>query len=101
MWQRLRQARLAWPSALTAGALLLLIGLGIWQLERLQWKEALLAQIAARVTAAPVPLAAVERRGQAGAFSTTRNAIFTRRAPRAWAGTSIRRSKSRRVASCG
>jgi len=66
MWQRLRQARLAWPSALTAGALLLLIGLGVWQLERLQWKEALLAQIAARVTAAPVPLAAVERRWQAG-----------------------------------
>jgi surfeit locus 1 family protein len=45
--------------ALLASALigiLLLSGLGAWQLQRLQWKEALLAQIAARRDAAPTPL---------------------------------------------
>ncbi|ADO41927.1 SURF1 family protein [Ketogulonicigenium vulgare] len=36
----------------------ILIGLGIWQLERLQWKEAILAEISARIAAAPVPLPA-------------------------------------------
>jgi surfeit locus 1 family protein len=42
-----------------------LIGLGLWQLERLAWKEALLARLAARVAAEPMDLAAVERRWQA------------------------------------
>jgi surfeit locus 1 family protein len=37
-------------------ALALLIGLGIWQLDRLKWKEGLIAQIEARATAAPVAL---------------------------------------------
>ena len=43
-------------AALTAFALL--CGLGVWQLERLKWKEALIARIEARVTAAPAPLPA-------------------------------------------
>jgi surfeit locus 1 family protein len=34
----------------------LLSGLGIWQLQRLAWKEAVLAQISARRDAAPAPL---------------------------------------------
>ncbi len=33
-----------------------LIGLGLWQVQRLAWKEAMLAEIEARATAAPVPL---------------------------------------------
>jgi surfeit locus 1 family protein len=37
----------------------------LWQLERLAWKEALLARLAARVAAEPMDLAAVERRWQA------------------------------------
>ncbi len=37
-------------------ALALLIGLGVWQLDRLKWKEGLIAQIEARATAAPVAL---------------------------------------------
>jgi surfeit locus 1 family protein len=40
-------------------SLALLIGLGVWQLERLQWKERLLAHIAALQNAAPQPIAPV------------------------------------------
>ena len=39
-------------SALTA----LFVGLGVWQVERLSWKEALIAQVTARSTAPPVAL---------------------------------------------
>ncbi|MBA8876884.1 surfeit locus 1 family protein [Phyllobacterium myrsinacearum] len=39
----------------------ILIGLGTWQVERLQWKEALLATIAARTHSAPLPLAEIEK----------------------------------------
>lgn len=47
---------LLWPALATfvAGAILIL--LGVWQLQRLAWKEALIAQVAARVTAEPAPL---------------------------------------------
>ena len=38
--------------------LLVLLGLGTWQLHRLAWKEAILAQVAAAQAAAPVPLPA-------------------------------------------
>ena len=33
-----------------------LAGLGIWQLQRLEWKQAMLAEIDARIASAPVPL---------------------------------------------
>lgn len=36
----------------------LLVGLGSWQLRRLEWKEALLAEMAERIDAAPVELPA-------------------------------------------
>lgn len=36
----------------------LLVGLGVWQLQRLAWKEAILADIEARIAAEPVPLPA-------------------------------------------
>lgn len=35
-----------------------LVGLGTWQLQRLGWKEALIARVEARIGAAPVPLPA-------------------------------------------
>ncbi|MEK1891540.1 MAG: SURF1 family protein [Phyllobacterium sp.] len=38
-----------------------LIALGTWQVERLYWKEGLLAEIEARTHAAPVPLADIEK----------------------------------------
>ncbi len=41
-------------------ALAILISLGTWQVERLHWKEGLLADIAERPVAAPVPLADIE-----------------------------------------
>ena len=34
----------------------ILCGLGVWQLERLQWKLALIAQVNSHMAAAPVPL---------------------------------------------
>jgi len=42
--------------------LVVLLGLGTWQVERLQWKEALLATIEQRTHAAPEPLADIEKR---------------------------------------
>jgi surfeit locus 1 family protein len=44
-----------------------LVGLGTWQLERLAWKEALIARMAARLTAEPVSLMAALGQRQAGA----------------------------------
>lgn len=38
--------------------LVILVGLGIWQVQRLAWKEGILAQIDHAETSAPVPLAA-------------------------------------------
>src|SRR6185436_14995996 len=51
MLQRLRRASLVWPTALSVAGLAVLIGLGTWQLQRKQWKDALIARIAARITA--------------------------------------------------
>ena len=45
----------------------MLIGLGVWQLERLQWKEGLIAEIEARSTGAPITIAealAIARQGR-------------------------------------
>ncbi|MGR9127791.1 SURF1 family protein [Rhizobium leguminosarum] len=47
-------------------ALAILISLGTWQVERLHWKEGLLADIAARQAASPVPLAEIEAMAAAG-----------------------------------
>jgi surfeit locus 1 family protein len=48
--------RLLLPSVVTLLALLVLLGLGTWQVERLAWKTDLLARFAAAETAPPVPL---------------------------------------------
>ena len=37
-----------------------LIGLGVWQLQRLEWKNSLIAEIAGRVAADPEPLTALQ-----------------------------------------
>lgn len=47
-------------------ALAILISLGTWQVERLHWKEGLLADIAERQVAAPVPLTDIETMAAAG-----------------------------------
>jgi len=56
---------LFWPTFFTAPAVLLLLALGFWQVERLFWKQDLIAQRQAAVTAAPVaaPRSLEEARG--------------------------------------
>ena len=55
-------ARLGWAAyVLALAAFAVLIGLGTWQIQRLGWKNELLATIEARRTSAPVDLAEVEK----------------------------------------
>jgi surfeit locus 1 family protein len=42
------------PTLFSVPAVLVLIGLGVWQIERLQWKEGLIAQRDRMVAAAPI-----------------------------------------------
>ena len=51
--------RLIFPVVLWLAGLSVLCGLGVWQLQRLAWKEAILAEIDARIGAAPVAVPAV------------------------------------------
>lgn len=51
-------ARLIGVWAIGLGGVAILLSLGIWQVQRLAWKEAILADISARITAAPVALPA-------------------------------------------
>ena len=44
------------PGLFVVSALVVLLGLGTWQVERKAWKEALIATLEARVSAAPQPL---------------------------------------------
>lgn len=54
---------LLWPGLATAIALAILVALGMWQLERLAWKESLIAQVGARAGGAPVPFETFRSRG--------------------------------------
>ena len=56
MLQRLREAGLIWPTVATVVALGVLVSLGTWQVQRKQWKDGLIAKIAARTQAAPIEL---------------------------------------------
>jgi cytochrome oxidase assembly protein ShyY1 len=51
-----RRRGLLVPVIMAAAGLILLVGLGLWQLERKEWKEGLIAALAARVSAAPSEL---------------------------------------------
>ena len=55
------------PTLFTVPGLILLIGLGVWQVQRLHWKEGLIAQRDAAVAAEPVapPQSLAEARGLA------------------------------------
>jgi surfeit locus 1 family protein len=48
--------RLLWPGLLALAVLAILVGLGVWQVDRLAWKRTLLARIAAAEQAPPVAL---------------------------------------------
>lgn len=49
-----RYRSLVVPGILAAVAFAILVSLGVWQVERLQWKEALIARVAAGMDAEPV-----------------------------------------------
>jgi surfeit locus 1 family protein len=49
---------LLWPGVMTVAMLAVLLALGTWQVQRLHWKRALLAQIAHAEAAAAVPMPA-------------------------------------------
>ena len=53
-------------TAFSAASLALLIGLGVWQLQRLEWKQGLIAQIEARAQAEPVTLKEALTRARSG-----------------------------------
>jgi len=50
-----RRRGLVLPTVAAAVVFAILCGLGLWQLERLQWKEALIARVEAGLASAPVP----------------------------------------------
>ena len=56
--KRGRGKGLLFPTLMTLLMLAVLLGLGTWQVRRLQWKEAILAQIADAEAAPPIPLPA-------------------------------------------
>ncbi len=45
-----------WPTVFTIPAVLLMLGLGAWQLQRLQWKTALITDRTERISASPIAL---------------------------------------------
>lgn len=63
MLNKLRQAKLVWPTVAALAALGVLLGLGTWQLERKRWKGDLLVKIADRVASHPRPVARVAELG--------------------------------------
>ena len=72
--------RLLVPGLMTAIMVLVLCGLGTWQVYRLQWKLAVLAQIAASEQAPPVPLGsaptAFQKVAVSGRFDYAKAALF-------------------------
>lgn len=57
-----RQTRL-WPVTVSAAvAFAILLGLGTWQVQRLHWKEGLIATIDERIASSPAALADIEQR---------------------------------------
>lgn len=45
-----------WPTVITVPMILVMIGLAVWQVERLHWKEALIAERVERTTATAIDL---------------------------------------------
>lgn len=58
--RRASRVKFVLTSVLLVAALGILLSLGTWQVQRLHWKEALLADIAERTTASPSPISAIE-----------------------------------------
>ncbi len=62
----LTRGRIAAIVVLCVVSIGILLSLGTWQVERLFWKQGLIATIDARIHAAPVDLAQVEKRAATG-----------------------------------
>lgn len=60
-WQAILRPRLLWPAVMTVAMVALTLALGVWQVRRLEWKTALLAEIDRGEAAEPVALAPVPR----------------------------------------
>ncbi len=45
-----------WPTVFAVPVFLVMVGLGFWQLERLAWKEGLMAELSSRMSAAPIEM---------------------------------------------
>jgi surfeit locus 1 family protein len=58
------RARLTFALVFGLGGLAILIGLGVWQVQRLQWKNALVAELEMRLDQPPVPLPAAPREAE-------------------------------------
>ena len=58
MLSKLRFRPTLWPTLFSVPAVLVMIGLCIWQVQRLHWKEGLIAEREARVSAEPIALPA-------------------------------------------
>lgn len=61
-----RRGRFIFTAVVVLAALAILLSLGTWQVERLYWKEGLLADIAERRSAPAVPLADIEGMAASG-----------------------------------
>ena len=55
MLRRFRAAGLVWPTLVAIPAFAVLIGLGVWQWQRMDWKNSIVARIEARGKEAPLP----------------------------------------------
>jgi surfeit locus 1 family protein len=76
----LRRRSIGWKIAKSVLLLLavgILLSLGTWQVQRLHWKEGLIADIAERRTAPPVPLADIETLAKTGGDIEYRNVTAT------------------------
>jgi len=66
MLRTLREKHLLWPSVAMLAGFVALISLGNWQMQRLAWKNHLVAAIGERAHAAPVSLAVADEAAQRG-----------------------------------
>ncbi len=89
---------LSWPTLFTVPALAMLVVLGTWQVQRLHWKEALIAEREAGLAAPPLAIAAVGRMsaaldhrrvGAAGVFLNDREMHLVARSHRGRVGVRV------------
>ena len=60
--------RIVFPLILGVVGVAILVGLGLWQLQRLDWKQEVLARIEAQMASAPAPLPAQGETSEAGKY---------------------------------